>query len=131
MVRLYADEDVSRQIVRLLESTHDVFDPLKQGDAGHSDIWHLREASQDRRILLTVNLHDYRFLHRVLTTRAVFSSDSSHAGILSVVGTPDASAWSIAIESILGEEATLAGRLLVWHGASQGWREDAWRSDES
>lgn len=130
MARLYADEDVSRQVVRLLEPSHDVLDPLKQGEAGHSDAWHLRAASLDQRILLTVNLHDYRFLHRVLVTYGVFSDSESHAGILSVVGTPDPQAWTNAIETLIGEESNLAGRLLVWHGELQGWREDAWRLDE-
>ena len=76
----------------------------------------------------TVNLHDYRFLHRVLTTSSVLRAEAAgHAGILSMVGTADPIAWARAIDELTSQGWNLAGRLIVWHGDENGWKEDAWR----
>ena len=125
---LYADEDVAQQIVLALRQFHDVKYPSEEGTTGYSDVWHLRNALRDGRILLTVNHSDYRFLHRVVTSAHVFDGlPETHTGILSVAQRPEPQEWASAIHSLLSLAEPISGRLLVWHPVRNAWLEDAWR----
>ena len=130
-VRLYVDEDVAVAVAHALQESHDVTYVNETADRRKTDAWHLRRASGDERILVTVNHNDFKFLHRVWTSMRVFGvTDSQHYGILTVTRTPKSpEGWVEAINAELTDRQSIAGQLLVWHDKA-GWREDEWRPDD-
>ena len=132
MALLYIDEDLSREFVHLLAAGgHDVVYAVDSSPRARTDAWHLQRASVDRRILITFNERDYRFLHRLLTTLWVFQAfRGRHAGILTATAQLEPSTWVPMLQRLLDTEPQLSGRMLVWHQSKQEWREDDWRPEE-
>lgn len=129
-VNLYADEDVALDVVEYLRREHDVSYPRDEATTARSDAWHLRQATRQSRIFVTVNHTDYKFLHRVLTTNVMFGvMEKSHAGILSVTQRPDPTAWTDAINTFIRSTPDVAGRLYVWHARDDEWLQDQWRPE--
>jgi len=131
-MRLYVDEDVARVVAVSLTQTHDVFYVESSAARSRTDAWHLRQASIESRVLITLNHKDFRFLHRVWTSMRLFAPiHTRHGGILTATRAPKSQEpWLAALESMLTGDEDLAGRLLVWHPASNEWREDDWRPDD-
>ena len=115
--------------MQLRERGHDVLWPAESGNKGRSDTWQLREAQSEQRVFITGNQHDFRFIHRVLTTASVFDrAPDRHAGILAATRTPSPAAFVDAIDTILAE-SEITGRMWVWD-QTRGWRQDAWRPEQ-
>jgi predicted nuclease of predicted toxin-antitoxin system len=75
MARLYADEDIPRQLVeRLRDLGHDIVSVVELSRQQLPDAQVLADAVADSRVLLTHNRRDFERLHR---------ADSSHLGIVS------------------------------------------------
>ena len=130
-MRLYIDEDVSREVVTALEDAHDVTYSAHAEHKSKTDAWHLQQASVEQRVLLTHNASDFRFLHRVWTTmRAIHAVASRHAGILATSGNVPTEQWIGALRVRLSGNEDFGGRLLIWDGANERWLEDKWRPDD-
>jgi len=130
MVRLYLDEDMANFLPQLRSIGHDVRFAAEVG-AARSDLWHLRQASIDRRVLITFNERDFRQLHRLWTSlRTLELMDSPHEGILTATAQVGSNAWLLEIDQLLAIQPELVGRMLTWHPAKQEWREDRWRPEE-
>lgn len=127
-MRLYADEDVERAIVTALRATHDVLSVVETAYRRRSDAWHLKRASDEQRVLITFNVSDYRFLHRVWTTLFINGIGNLHHGILTVPKTLKAAAIE-PIAAVLDSPRDFTGRFLFWNPVVQDWAEDAWRPE--
>ena len=55
---IYIDEDVPKEIADALSAEHDVIYVPATEYRGHTDAWHLRQASIERRLLVTYNQSD-------------------------------------------------------------------------
>ncbi|MHB8377889.1 MAG: DUF5615 family PIN-like protein [Dehalococcoidia bacterium] len=130
-MRLYIDEDVSREVVTALEHEHDVTYSAHAEHKSKTDAWHLQQASVEQRVLLTHNASDFRFLHRVWTTmRIIHAVASRHAGVLMTSGKVSTEQWIRALRGKLSVGEDFGGRLLIWDGANERWLEDKWRPDD-
>lgn len=126
---LYADEDLDRQLVDRLREKHDVlFVTEHRNRRQKSDAWHLAQAAEAGRLLLTFNEHDYRFLHRVWTTSAIIGATGrTHAGIITVTRRITPNEWTGPLLQLLDSTDDFGGRMMIWHHQALRWDEDAWR----
>jgi hypothetical protein len=129
MLKLYADENVPAEVLIALRSDHDVSYAAKRNGKGKRDVWHLRRAADDSRILLTRDYNDFRLLHRIATAlRVVAGLDVAHPGILTVVKGVSADRWAGAIRELVRDaDGNLSGRFLACHEDGR-WVEDTWRA---
>lgn len=132
MALLYADEDLSREFVDMLDGRgHDVIYAVDTGATARTDAWHLQQAAIQGRTLITFNERDFRYLHRLWTSLRIFEVMArKHAGILTATAQLEPSAWLPTLEELLITESDLSGRMLVWSPTKAEWREDAWRPEE-
>ena len=132
MALLYADEDLSREFVDLLDARgHDVVYAVDTGAKARTDAWHLQQAAVQDRMLITFNERDFRYLHRLWTSLRIFEvMTRKHAGILTATVQLEPSAWLPTLEELLITESDLSGRMLIWSPTKTEWREDAWRPEE-
>jgi hypothetical protein len=127
-MRLYADEDVELAIVDGLRAAHDVVAVVETPYRRRSDAWHLKRASDEERILITFNVSDYRFLHRVWTTLHINGIAGTHSGILTAPKTMKAAALE-PLRAVFDSNRNLTGRFLFWNPVVKDWAEDAWRPE--
>ena len=125
MARVYIDENSRFLVGPLRRSGHDVLD---DGDAGkgHSDVWHFRKATSDRRIIITLDTGFY-YIHGLwmaLMTLEVVRP--RHAGILtSVVNKQfDEDEWEKTIQTKVAIPEELSGRNSTWHPDEKRCNDD-------
>ena len=130
-VRLYADEDISAEIVRGLREYYDVSYVIETADRSRSGAWHFNRAGEEGRILVTCNHRDFQRLHQIWVSLLHFGIQlRRHPGILTTSKTPTISAeWLTAMRRQLALNEDLSGRLLLWIAHNDSWREDDWRPD--
>ena len=132
MARLYIDENLAGQLVSdLRDLRHEV---AFAGDIGQgrTDAWHFREALNQKRVLITLDKGDFRYLHRLWTAlRTLAVIEQVHAGILAAVQTREFAHpnWLAALNEKLTVPEDLAGRMSIWHPTS-GWHEDDSRPED-
>ncbi|MCI0777237.1 MAG: hypothetical protein J4N95_03570, partial [Chloroflexi bacterium] len=91
---------------------------------------HLTTASKRQRILITFNLRDYRYLHRLWTSLRIFGLFSrKHFGILTATGQLEPNAWVPAINDLLGTGQPAEERMWIWSPSRGQWSEDEWRPE--
>jgi hypothetical protein len=131
-MNLYADEDLDRQLVDRLRESHDILFVTEDANRRQkSDAWHLGQAADASRVLLTFNEHDYRFLHRVWTTSWVIGATTRrHAGIISVTRRVTPEGWIDPLLRLFDSTDDFRGRMMVWHHVGLKWDEDAWRPND-
>ena len=104
MCRLFADENIEAEVVRLLSDLgYDVVTAQECGLAGMADSGILRAASIEGRAVIT---HDYRDYRRLLL------KNPSHSGIIACTWDRTFSALAERIRDIIVDEASLQGRLI-------------------
>ena len=132
MALLYADEDLSRKFVDILDGRgHDVVYAVDTGATARTDAWHLQQASVQDRVLITFNERDFKYLHRLWTSLRIFElMTRQHAGILTATAQLEPSAWLPALEELLTTDPNLSGKMFIWSPTKAEWREDAWRPEE-
>ncbi|MBE9232077.1 DUF5615 family PIN-like protein [Cuspidothrix issatschenkoi LEGE 03284] len=106
MVRLYADENFPLEIVRQLRQyQYDVLTSYEAGKAnqGIPDDEVLAFATQEKRVLLTLNRDDFIALHQ---------SEISHAGIIICKDDRDYIGQAKILQTCLGENSDFTNRLI-------------------
>jgi hypothetical protein len=127
-MKLYADENVPSEVVTALRRQHDVAYANEMGRKGRRDVWHLRRAADEERVLLTLDFNDFRLLHRITTAlRVVADMEVYHPGILTAARNVPSEDWVGAIQDLMGEEGSFEGRFLACHEEGR-WVEDTWRA---
>jgi hypothetical protein len=127
-VRLYVDENVPAEIVEELREHHDVVYAGEPERKGRRDVWHLRRAADEGRVLITLDFNDFRHLHRIGTALRVLADiDIAHPGILTAVKDIETATWLRALSGLLSNTDAMAGRFLACH-ADGTWIEDSWRA---
>lgn len=130
-VRIYADEDISAEIVRGLREYYDVSYVNETAYRSRSDAWHFNQAGEDGRVLVTCNHKDFQRLHQIWVSVLHFGIQlRRHPGILTTSQTPrNSSDWLTALHRQLVLNEDLSGRILLWIAHNDSWREDDWRPD--
>ncbi len=129
MATLYLDEDLANFVQPLQDGGHQV-ELARDVGPGRSDAWHLTTASKRQRILITFDLRDYQYLHRLWTSLRIFGLNSrKHFGILTATGQLEPNAWVPAIDSLLRTDQPTAERMWIWSPSRERWREDQWRPE--
>ena len=129
MATLYLDEDLANFVQPLRDGGHQV-ELARDVGPGRTDAWHLTTASKRQRILITFNLRDYRYLHRLWTSLRIFGLFSSkHFGILTATGQLEPRTWVLTINDLLGTGQPTEERMWIWSPSRDQWSEDEWRPD--
>jgi hypothetical protein len=127
-VRLYVDENVPAEVVDALREGHDVVYANEPSRKGRRDVWHLRRAADEGRILVTLDFNDFRQLHRIGTALQVLADiHIAHPGILTAVKEIETDTWLGALRALLSTPGELSGRFLACHSDGR-WVEDSWRA---
>ncbi len=104
MARLYVDEDLANFVAPLRGDGHDLLF-AEQAGARRPDPWHLQRASIERRIFLTFNERDFRYLHRLWTSLRAFEVlGTDHGGILTATAQLEPGVWLPALRVLLPEQ---------------------------
>ena len=107
MPRLYADENIPTRLVEVLRGHgHDVLTATEDGRANKKipDDQVLSRATELERVVLTMDRHDYRVLHR---------ASQDHAGILACTDDSDTEALACRIAAALAACPAHSGELLT------------------
>lgn len=106
-MRFYSNENFPLQGVNALRTLgHDVVTIQERGYGGRgiSDADVLQYATQDQRVVLTLNRRDFIELHRL--------TDGNHAGIIVCTVDPDFAGQAGRIDSQVKSVQNMAGQLL-------------------
>ena len=103
MVRIYLDEDISRDTKRALEqSGHDVVHASDIGYRSMPDPQHLKYAAETGRVLVTFNRRDFRDAHKIWVALSIWTDiNTDHAGILTPWGPISNVEWADLVHEFL------------------------------
>lgn len=128
MARLYLDECVPLPLASLLaQHGHDVTTAVQLGLRSRNDPFHLKYATEQKRILVTTNQSDFRLLHRFwIAMQAWEVLASPHQGILATaIRQLDEQAFAQAATDHLTQQGTIINTFWMWDPAT-GWHIDKW-----
>ena len=125
MARLYIDENAGALLPGLRRNGHDVAFAKDIG-TGRGDVWHLRRAIAERRVVISLDSGFY-YLHGLWTALVQLEvARVGHSGILTAVQDREFSyaGWLDAIERLLAAGEELSQRILTWHANVSLWGEE-------
>lgn len=126
MARFYVDADIGRVAVNSLSRAgHDVEYSIDAGFGQEPDPFHLRHASAENRILVSMNAQDFRTLHRLWKTLVHWGLMAApHAGIVTASRRTSEETLASAITLLLTLETHFIGRFFTWQVETGVWHED-------
>ena len=128
MARFYLDEDISRDVARILvQHAHDVAHAIDLGNRSMSDPAHLRFAAETGRVLITFNRRDFRNAHQLwVALNAWGNLDLNHAGILTPWGQISNVQWAYLVHAFVSRVQNLDNQMWEWRRQQQEWARFGW-----